>query len=442
MRYRCREASCLQKAWLHHQINCIGRRFRVAFESFRCQGEFTMAFSSVSRNLFTFLGWALLAVVNAGCDWSSHGEFCKNWKTCACGDIVTVKDVGALVLTCVVSPPLCVGVATKLLKEKVGTSVGQDLVKQMLQGNEVQLPDGNSAKAAVLSGTGCHHCPIKGLPCIPQPNEHRVCVAWNKQLENAAKTHTLVYIRQGPGTGTSTTEIHKLTGGSSFKHFSLQKGTLLPETDYSWSFGVKFDGTLAAISRNEPQTVVRFVDPSAYSKWQYMGVILHENTNTWDFYVKPNGDIVGCKLKNTGTGSAEIHVVSAASGFSQFSLQTGTGLPEKQPARGVKCFMKANGDFVNVFWWWTGSGKVEVHVASASSGYKDVVVATATPLPQAKPWSFAMAPNGDVYCLRPRSDGHVWAWLLKASDYSKVAWSGRTGVNDVPKHYQFLVLED
>ena len=125
-------------------------------------------------------------ISTSGCDWSGRDEFCKNWGACVCGKEVSVTDVGALVISCVAAPHLCVPVAVELLKDAAGTSIATNLVKQMLEEKkEVPLPDGTSAKARVLSGTGCRHCPCNPCPvvgtfCDDQPNKHQLCVAWSK----------------------------------------------------------------------------------------------------------------------------------------------------------------------------------------------------------------------------------------------------------------------
>jgi hypothetical protein len=40
------------------------------------------------------------------------------------------------------------------------------------------------------------------------------------------------------------------------------------------------------------------------------------------------GDLVGVKVRNTGTGSMEVHILTAASNYQQFSLHTGTPINE------------------------------------------------------------------------------------------------------------------
>ena len=257
-----------------------------------------------------------------------------------------------------------------------------------------------------------------------------------------ARERSLLFILQGPETGSGKTEVYI---ASDFRQFPTLQATILSETDANWAFGVKFDGTLAAI-RKDNAPIVQFVDgPSGYQKLQYQGGIFWPGIDLsyWDFYVKPNGDIVGCKGKNTDSKSTEIHVLTASSAWKEFGLQTRTVISEKPTATGQNCFMKQNGDLVVVKWWWTGSGEVEVHVATKSSDYKQTSwVTTHTGLPMTKRWSFTMAPNGDIYALRPRSDGYIWVWKLKAP-YPTPVVSWKTGLRarGENENYEFVVWE-
>ena len=90
------------------------------------------------------------------------------------------------------------------------------------------------------------------------------------------------------------------------------------------------------------------------------GTALHPTDQTFEFAVAPNRDVFAIKKSNTGTGTTEIHVLSAASGYKNFSLQTGTALhPTDQtfefavpPNRDVFAIKKSN----------AGTGTTEIHV--------------------------------------------------------------------------------
>src|SRR2546430_1785807 len=95
-----------------------------------------------------------------------------------------------------------------------------------------------------------------------------------------APNRDLVAVKQR-NTGSHSTEVHVLSAGSTYRQFSLQTGTILAETG-----------------------------------------------NEFSFLLAPNRDLIAVKQRNTDSHSTEVHVLSAASTYRQFSLQTGTALAE------------------------------------------------------------------------------------------------------------------
>ena len=55
-----------------------------------------------------------------------------------------------------------------------------------------------------------------------------------------------------------------------------------------------------------------------------------------NFFLLKNGDLMGIKYQDTGSGSLEVHVLTRASNYQRFSLQTGTMISE-QEARYYRC---------------------------------------------------------------------------------------------------------
>lgn len=115
------------------------------------------------------------------------------------------------------------------------------------------------------------------------------------------------------GTGTGTTEVHVLSAASGYQEFSWEAGTALAETDASW-----------------------------------------------EFQLADNDDLFAIKRTGTGTQSTEIHVLSADSGYQDYSLETGTGLTES-PADKVDFQLAQNRDLVAIMKNKTGSGMSEFH---------------------------------------------------------------------------------
>lgn len=107
-----------------------------------------------------------------------------------------------------------------------------------------------------------------------------------------------LFIIQKSQTGTHTTEVHVLNGGNSFQSFILHTGTILHETDASFTAKV-FD-------------------------WNYDGFT----------------DILFIKKYGTGSGKVELHILNGATTFTSFLIQQPTSLPAINPT------FNANYDYI------------------------------------------------------------------------------------------------
>lgn len=101
----------------------------------------------------------------------------------------------------------------------------------------------------------------------------------------------------------------------------------------------------------------------------------NEDQGVWRLYDYDGDgipDLVYIKTRNTGTGTVEVHVASGRSTYSQFILQTGTafGLEENGSWYLAPYTARGAADLVYVKNARTGTGRVEVHVASAASRYQ------------------------------------------------------------------------
>jgi surface antigen len=95
----------------------------------------------------------------------------------------------------------------------------------------------------------------------------------------------LVEIKKS-STGSRSTEVHVLSGATNFRQFILQTGTALGEVGSDFEFEM--------------------------TDWNRDG----------------RSDLVAIKKSSTGSRSTEVHVLSGATNFRQFILQTGTALGE------------------------------------------------------------------------------------------------------------------
>lgn len=182
------------------------------------------------------------------------------------------------------------------------------------------------------------------------------------------------------GTGSGSTEVYILSGASNFRSYILQTGTALQETDDTFAFGIgNWDADskpdLFAIKRSgtgTQSTEVHVLRGSANFKSYVLqtGTALSETDHTFDFAVRDwnadgRPDVIAVKKSNTGSGKTEVHVLSGASNFQNFILQSATALDPTDTTfefgvgdynhdgkLDLYAFKKSN----------TGTGSTEVHV--------------------------------------------------------------------------------
>jgi len=142
---------------------------------------------------------------------------------------------------------------------------------------------------------------------------------------------------------------------------------------------------------------------------------LHETDDNWKFCLGDfNGDgnlDLFCIAKNcTGSKKTEVHILSGASNFHTFIMQTGTGLHETdgnwdfgvsdycgQGKKDLYCIAKRN----------TGSKKTEVHVLSGSSNFQNFVLHTSTDLHETDD-DYLFYPDGNnLYMIKRRGGSNT-----------------------------------
>ncbi len=160
----------------------------------------------------------------------------------------------------------------------------------------------------------------------------------------------------------------------------------------------------------------------------------------WRFFVAPYAgsgrpDLFAVHLRGTGSGRVEVHVLSAASGYRTFVAHAATGLAALAPGAGADLAVSgyagdAQSDLYFVPWSGTASGRVEVHVLAASTGWTGFVQHVAVPLGTADvvpgAWRFLVgdaAGAGDLVAVRHagatgsgRTEAHV---LSQVSGYQQ-----------------------
>jgi hypothetical protein len=136
-----------------------------------------------------------------------------------------------------------------------------------------------------------------------------------------------VYAIKKSNTATNSTEVHRLSAASNYQQFTLQTGTALHETDQTFQFAFAepffvdgsvdlYDGSvdLYAIKKSNSGTnsteVHRLSAASNYQQFTLQtGTVLHETDATWEFGITAGQDLLGVKKSGTGTHSTEVHIV-------------------------------------------------------------------------------------------------------------------------------------
>jgi hypothetical protein len=208
----------------------------------------------------------------------------------------------------------------------------------------------------------------------------------------------LVALKQD-NTGTRSLEVHVMSGASGFQRFVLQTGTPLHETstaqfEYAladWNGDGHLD--LIVVKRHGTgtnSTEVHILSGASNFRTFLLqtGTVLHETDDTWAFAVghwisgtKP--DLFAIKKSKTGSNSTEVHILSGAADFQGFLLQTGTGLQETDATFDFAVTdWNADGrpDLVAIKKSRTSSKTTEVHVLSGASNFRKYILHSETAL--------------------------------------------------------------
>lgn len=200
------------------------------------------------------------------------------------------------------------------------------------------------------------------------------------------------------GTSTGRTELHVLDGAKRFQSFLIQVGTALGVTDDRFEFQVadwNKDGRqdLVAIQKRDTGTKTTEVHILNGAS-NYQSYLLNTRTalapagsqfkflmSDWNRDGKP--DLVAVAKQFTGTQTTELHVLSGASNFGTFLLQTGTALgptDERFEFQMLDWNKDGKQDLVAIKKSGTGTSRTEVHILSGAAGYKTFLRNTGTAL--------------------------------------------------------------
>lgn len=239
-------------------------------------------------------------------------------------------------------------------------------------------------------------------------------------------------------TGSRRMEMHILSASSGYKDFVLHAATALHEVDETWAFVVAFNRDIVAIKTQgtgSRSTEVHVMSAaSGYSSFSLQTrTSMHETDNSYTFLMTPNRDLAFIKTMGTGSRSTEVHILGASSGYKDWALHSATALHEVD---GSYTFLMApNKDVYIIKRAGTGSRSTEIHALSARANYQQWALQTGTALHETdSSWTFALAANLDLYAIKTRNTGsrstelHV---LSSASGYRSFVLNTGTGMHEV-----------
>ncbi|KAI0467107.1 hypothetical protein F4859DRAFT_506914 [Xylaria cf. heliscus] len=186
-------------------------------------------------------------------------------------------------------------------------------------------------------------------------------------------------------TGTNSVEVHIASSSSNFQTRIFEAGsTFAEESDGTWLLVPSRNSALPDLAfiktSNTPSGHVEVHIASGASSYrtrtqETATVFANEDNGAWSLYDYDGDgvlDLVYIKTRNTGSGRVEVHVASGASTYSRFLVQTATTFaPEDNGFWALAPYSgRGAADLVYIKDARTGTGQVEVHVASRASGYQ------------------------------------------------------------------------
>ena len=185
-----------------------------------------------------------------------------------------------------------------------------------------------------------------------------------------------------------------------------------------------------------------------YKLEKHSATALQMTDDTWTLDFGKNRDLYAIKTQNSGSGRTEIHVLDAESGYKvyKYNINTAlyeTGAEEVGPDWTLKIL--ANGDLLALKRRNTTSGKTEVHIYTSASEYQKARPSVSTVLPETDDnWAFVLFNNDDIGALKTNTTKSTFTelYILDAnSNYEKAASRFVTALHRVsPANWSFAAL--
>ncbi len=228
------------------------------------------------------------------------------------------------------------------------------------------------------------------------------------------------------GTSSGQTEIRILDGATNFQTFLLVAVTGLFQTDLS---RINFEiGDYNGDGRPDVWCIVKNGTATNSTEIHILsgatnfstfildtGTVLEQTDNTWQFQVidfNRDGrlDVVGFKQSSTGSGSTEVHILNGSTNFQTFATHVATGLAQT----GAEAYLRLADynrdgvlDLVYIKKFNTDSSKTEVHVLNGVGNFQTFLLHVASV-------QHPIFAEGDVAVLDFNRDGFVdFAYIKK-----------------------------
>ncbi|MDB9798406.1 hypothetical protein OAB80_00270 [Flavobacteriaceae bacterium] len=179
--------------------------------------------------------------------------------------------------------------------------------------------------------------------------------------------------------------------------------------------------------------------PSGDKAVQYLA------NNQWQFQLNQDNDLICILTSGSQSKKVEIHTLTASSGYKNFSQHIATAYDELHTDN-CQFLIAENDDLVGVWTNGTGSGKTEVHILSASSGYKNRLLDIATCLDETGDnFQFLIAENRDIYAIKKSKTGtnktevHI---LSAAHNYQRYSLETGTILHETGSNWTFALADN
>lgn len=206
-------------------------------------------------------------------------------------------------------------------------------------------------------------------------------------------------------TGSGKVEIHVLDGARNFQNFLLQTPTAIPAdvyvSDFLWSiastgspkpplYGIKIHN-----SRSNMAEVYALDGANTYQSFLFANasainvIDAVENYAAWDISYTTGSKTLSLfcvKVRNTGTGKVEIHILDGGNSFESFLYEHGTAISQTDGATKYSAWVVA--DYQHNDWYdlfgikvrQTATGKVEVAILNGHNALESFLLQAAIPI--------------------------------------------------------------